>query len=384
MLVKRILLASLLCILSASLQGSEGNFRPISIDEFRDSIQHWDNKNPDDTQPRHEIHQIRLIADNILIYQRANGGWPENTNPLRKMTTQELSQQAVLHKATDTSFDNRNVYPQIRYLAEVYQQTQDDIYRQAVIRGLRFVLAMQLDNGGFTHSPPNTEHYYGHITIMDDVMSGVLGLLQEIKLGSARFDFLPADLVRELADAHHQGDELLLKLQVQINGEKTIWAGQYLADKLIPAQGRLFEPASLVSAESVSVVRYLMSDPRPSDRKIIAIKQAINWFEKNALTGIDMIQIKAEPIRFKYHTSEWDRVIVKDDSSPPIWARFYDLNTSEPLLVNRLGQQVATLADISRERRTGYNWYGRWPAQLLGKDFPAWQLAHSKSRVNTQ
>jgi len=25
------------------------------------------------------------------------------------------------------------------------------------------------------------------------------------------------------------------------------------------------------------------------------------------------------------------------------------------------------------ERRTGYAWYGRWPAELLEKTYPAWK-----------
>ncbi|MDC8829626.1 pectate lyase [Alteromonas gilva] len=348
------------------------SYSTIEISAFNDVIKHWNDQHHDDQQGRYQPHQITQIADNILVYQRANGGWPENKNPLRILTQAELVQQATLKNATDTSFDNRNVYPQIRYLADVYQQTGIVKYKQAAIAGLNFILTAQLDNGGFTHSPPLNNGYRGHITIMDDVMAGVLGLLLEIKQGSARFDFIPDALRQRIRIAHRKGDELLLKLQVRIGHTPTIWAGQYDAETLQPTQGRAFELASVVSRESVDVVRYLMQDDNPTAEKIAAIKAAVQWFEQAKLTGIDMIRVDAEPVRYKYHSSDWDRIIVDAPAAEPIWARFYDIDTNQPLLANREGKRVATLADISRERRTGYDWYGRWPAALLTKDYPRW------------
>ncbi|MDY6926019.1 MAG: pectate lyase [Pseudomonadota bacterium] len=384
MAIKQLALAVTIGFACSACQTSESQYQAIEVNGFSDVIKHWNDQNHRDTQPRYALHQIRLIADNIVRYQRANGGWPENINPLRIMSEQEIARQAAFYSATDTSFDNRNVYPQIRYLAEAYQQTRDETYQQAVIRGLRFILSAQLANGGFTHSPPSTEGYYGHITIMDDVMAGVLGLLQEIKLGSQRFDFLPADLVQQLSEAHRRGDALILDLQVKMDGELAVWAGQYDANSLLPAQGRAFELASLVSRESVDVVRYLMSDPAPSARKRQAINSAMAWFKNNALTGIDMVQVAAEPVRYKYHTSTWDRMMVATGNSPPIWARFYDLTTHQPLLANRQGQRVDTLAQISRERRTGYDWYGRWPAPLIADEYKAWQQKHAANGISTR
>ena len=382
--IKQLALAVTIGFACSACQTSESQYQAIEVNGFSDVIKHWNDQNHRDTQPRYALHQIRLIADNIVRYQRANGGWPENINPLRIMSEQEIARQAAFYSATDTSFDNRNVYPQIRYLAEAYQQTRDETYQQAVIRGLRFILSAQLANGGFTHSPPSTEGYYGHITIMDDVMAGVLGLLQEIKLGSQRFDFLPADLVQQLSEAHRRGDALILDLQVKTDGELTIWAGQYDANSLLPAKGRAFELASLVSRESVDVVRYLMSDPAPSARKRQAINSAMAWFKNNALTGIDMVQVAAEPVRYKYQTSTWDRMMVATGNSPPMWARFYDLTTHQPLLANRQGQRVESLAQISRERRTGYDWYGRWPAPLIADEYKAWQQKHAANGISTR
>ena len=87
----------------------------------------------------------------------------------------------------------------------------------------------------------------------------------------------------------------------------------------------------------------------------------------------DTETFEAEPVTYTWHTSTTDRRIVPDPDAPPLWARFYDLETSEPFLANRDGKRVATLAEVQRERRTGYDWYGSWPAELLARDYPAWK-----------
>ena len=33
---------------------------------------------------------------------------------------------------------------------------------------------------------------------------------------------------------------------------------------------------------------------------------------------------------------------------------------------------------IERERRTGYNYYGDWPAKLLAKDYPRWRAKNKR------
>ncbi|HLP00985.1 MAG TPA: pectate lyase, partial [Opitutaceae bacterium] len=85
-----------------------------------------------------------------------------------------------------------------------------------------------------------------------------------------------------------------------------------------------------------------------------------------------------EPIRYRYHTANEDVRLVPDPAAPALWARFYDLETNLPVLANRSGLRVATFDQIEHERRTGYDWYGRWPAVFLETEFAAW-----RSRVPT-
>ena len=74
-----------------------------------------------------------------------------------------------------------------------------------------------------------------------------------------------------------------------------------------------------------------------------------------------------------YDPSQWMNPVVADASAPPLWARFYDIDTNQPIFCDRDGVAKRQLGEIGHERRNGYGWYGPWPAALLEKDYPAWK-----------
>ena len=114
-------------------------------------------------------------------------------------------------------------------------------------------------------------------------------------------------------------------------------------------------------------MRFLMGIERPPPIIIEAIEGAVVWFDRAKIRGIRLIS--------KPHDSErgYDRVVIKDATALPIWARFYEIGTNSPIFCGRDGKIKDTLAEIEHERRTGYSWYGHGPATLLSKDYPAWQ-----------
>ena len=123
----------------------------------------------------------------------------------------------------------------------------------------------------------------------------------------------------------------------------------------------------------VDAIRFLMRMPDPSPEIRDAIESAVAWFRSSALTGMRLERPPIEPQRFLNHTADHDVVVVKDEAAPPLWARFYELDTGRPFLCTRDGLQVYSLAEVQIERRTGYAWYGYWPAQLLTRDYPEWK-----------
>ena len=57
--------------------------------------------------------------------------------------------------------------------------------------------------------------------------------------------------------------------------------------------------------------------------------------------------------------------MVKDETAPAIWSRFYELSDNRPFMAKRSGEKVWKLSDVNAERRTGYDWYGYWPVEAL-------------------
>ncbi len=68
-----------------------------------------------------------------------------------------------------------------------------------------------------------------------------------------------------------------------------------------------------------------------------------------------------------------DVIVIADAKAPPMWARFYDLETCKPFFSGRDGLKKYTLAEIENERRIHYAWYGTWANELLLTKYPAWQ-----------
>lgn len=353
---------------------SAGPYTAISLKGMSDSIQHWRNRYGD-KYAKYADDQIVEIANNVLLYQRNNGGWVENRDPTRILTAEEIA-AITLDKANPTgSFDNRNVYSQVEYLSAAYLQTGDTRYRDAALRGIHYTLQMQHPKcGGWPHTVPGEQPYHPYITMADEVTSGVLRTLRRISDGAEPFGWTEGWLRSAAADALKKGDACVLKLQVRQNGKLAGWAGQYKPDTLEPAMGRSFELASIVSQESVEMTRYLMGIERPTPEQIAAIEGAIDWFKRSAITGWKIETFKIDPpIKYEYHTASTDRRLVQDPAAPRMWGRFYDLNDNSVVLANRDSVRARQYSDIHHERRTGYAWYGVWPEKLLSVEYPAWQ-----------
>jgi PelA/Pel-15E family pectate lyase len=341
---------------------------------FTDSTKHFQDATDDDNYPRHAEDRVSEIASNILLYQRDNGGWATNWDPRRILDAAEAARVRADKAREDTSFDNRTTYTQVEYLARAYQLTRDERFRDGALRGLELTLKAQHPSGGFPHSyPGGGEAYHRHITFMDDVTPGVLQMLRQAAHGAPPYEFLDAAWRARLANALRRGDACVLKLQVVVDGTPTVWAGQYDSTTLLPADGRSFELASLVSDESVAVVEYLMRIEPPSAEVVRAIEAAVAWFERSKIHGLRVEQVAAPQVRYKYHTSTHDLRVVEDPAAPPLWARFYEIPTNRPFMANRDGIKVYSLDRVERERRTGYRWYGEFATGLLEKGYPEWR-----------
>ena len=153
-----------------------------------------------------------------------------------------------------------------------------------------------------------------------------------------------------------------------MNGQPTVWCAQHDEKDYSPRPGRSYELVSLSGAESVGVVRLLMSLDDPSPEVVKAVNGGGGRFEASQIKGIKVI---VEPDA-KSPTGK-NKVVVKDPTAPPMWARFYEIGTNTPIFSDRDGIAKHDLAEIGYERRNGYAWLGTWPQKLLQKEYPAWK-----------
>ena len=308
------------------------------------------------------------IADNVLLYQRDSGGWPKNLDmakPLSKSARDALLQQ---QKETDSTIDNGATFTQLSFLARVYTAQHHERHRESFIEGFDYLLKAQYPNGGWPQFYPDLSGYYKHITFNDGAMIGVMKLLRDVAAAKPEYAFVDQARRDNAAKAVEKGIECILKTQVVVNGDRTVWCAQHDEVTLEPAPARAFEVVSLSGGESVDIVRFLMTIKDPPPNVVASIESAITWFEQSQLKGIKWIRQDDSS-----RPGGFDRVVVKDPAGGSIWARFYEMKSNRPIFVGRDGVVKYDVAQIEHERRTNYTWYVDEPAKLLKKDYPAWQ-----------
>jgi PelA/Pel-15E family pectate lyase len=352
----------------------------ISMEPFGDSMRHWygihdDGNiiNPKVNQPRYPETEITKIADNILLYRRNNGGWPKNYDMQAILTPEQVDSLLKTKDQHHTTFDNSTTYTHIEYLAKVYCLTKAEKYKDACLKGISFVLGAQYSNGGWPQYFPLEEgNYSRRITLNDGAMLGIMQMLRRIAENDPTFSWVENDLRKKVLQAYTKGLECILKMQIVDNGKLTVWCQQHDEITLQPAWARAFEPPSICNGESASVVLFLMSMDKP-DRKIIeSVQSAVKWFQDSKIYNTRVKTIQAPPENSQWRTSTSDRVVVVDSLAPPIWTRYYELGTERPLFCDRDSKFLYSLAEVSRERRSGYGWYTYAPQEVLDK-YPEWQ-----------
>ncbi len=302
----------------------------------------------------------KRIAGNILSYQADRGGWPKNVDTTAAAFTGD-------RKALKGTFDNDATTDELRFLARIFNATREERYRRAFEKGLDHILEAQYPTGGWPQLYPPGKGYHRHITFNDHAMVRLMEFLREVA-ASERYAFVDARRRKAARDAFGRGVQCILKCQVQVKGKRTAWCAQHDERDYRPRPGRSYELVSLSGSESVGIVRLLMSIEKPSPDVVAAVEGAAAWFESAKLKGLRVKVIKDE----KFPRGR-DRVVVKDDSAPPMWARFYEIGTNRPIFADRDGVAKHDLAGIGHERRNGYAWLGYWPQRLLTKEYPAWK-----------
>lgn len=313
--------------------------------------------------------EAKSTADSVLKYQTQIGGWAKNQNYHLGFNQKEWA--AIKLTGIGATFDNGATLMELKFLAKMYNKVKDQRYKDAFDKGLAYILEAQYDNGGWPQFYPfrkggNSISYNTHITFNDNAMVNIMRFLKDIIDYSDLYT--PMEIGKDDIEitklAFEKGIKCILNTQIRVNNQPTVWCAQHDEFTLVPANARAYELASFSGAESVDIVFLLMDVKNPSNEIINAVKGAVNWFDTHKIEGIKLkFVINSDGLR--------DVIVVEDENSSPLWARFYDLETELPFFCDRDGIKRDTFAELGYNRRTGYSWYTSNPSKLIGK-FPEW------------
>lgn len=298
----------------------------------------------------------RESLSNVLSHQSLRGDWPKNIRTAAAPSTNPPAR-------IEGTFDNGATTGELRLLARAYRLTQNPSYRDAFVRGLDHILGAQYTNGGWPqYAPPPTNRYPRHITFNDGTMQRLLELMRDVGR-SPEYDFVDAGRRESAVKAFERGVDCTLKCQVVVKGRKTVWCAQHDEVTLQPRGARSYELESLSGSESAGLLLLLMSLEKPSPEMIEAIEAGARWFERSRMTDVREVRV------------DGDKRMIPDPDAPPLWARFYEIESNRPFYCGRDGIRKFQLSEIESERRNGYAWHGTW-GENVRQRFAAWKLQH--------
>ena len=313
------------------------------------------------------------LADSIVKYQMASGGWPKNQDWLQG--ADQAAMAACQRTGVGSTIDNGATVNELKVLAKVLAEIKtvqpqlrphSKPYQNAFLRGINYLLAMQYGNGGWPQFWPRRadESYSSHITFNDNAMVNVMRLLKDVADQTPPYDQVkvPKRLRKACGEAFRKGVQCILDCQIRdASGKPTVWCQQHDEVTLLPASARKYELAAYCGqGETVSILELLMDlyEEQPSDTLKYRITSAVDWLDSHAIHDMKLESfINEEGLP--------DRRFVPSAGAPPIWARYYDLEKAEPLFSDRSGLPLKDFNAISYERRNGYSWLGDSPRRVI-------------------
>lgn len=346
-----------------------GKWNPSSIPAFVFDAKKYPSKKIAKTN---QLKLSLIEAENMLVYQRAIGGWPKAIQNIKVDYSKILSEaekKVIIADSLrkDATIDNSATTKEIRYLVKAYKQTKDLRYLYAAEKGIRYCFKAQYANGGWPQYYPDSSLYRGQVTYNDNAMINVLNIMQDIVEKKNDFEVVDTTFCKLACDAVQRGVDCILKTQIKEEGKLTAWCAQYNQRSLKPEMARKFELVSLSGMESAGILSFLMRLPNPTKRIKEAIYGAVQWFEAVKIKGFVY-----KDIEDKNMPNGRDRVLMPD-ANGEVWARFYEIPNNKPFFTGRDSIRKYKLTEIEHERRVGYAWYGTWPDKLLKKEFPVWE-----------
>ena len=218
------------------------------------------------------------VADLIVALQNEDGGFqvlPDNYEMSQKETgLGSMKDVSSVYNGATTS--------ELKYLAKYItaNKPEDSKYQDAFVKGIKYLLTTQHDNGGWSMNPGSGSGFNANIEVGNKAMTEVLTLLSDISiLNNQDYVFARKAMnVDEIKSAVEKGNDFIVKSQISNNNKKSGWATQYDKSGNV-TMGHTYERESVSSYTTKDVIDYLMTIHNPSQDIKDAVESAYSWLK---------------------------------------------------------------------------------------------------------
>lgn len=218
------------------------------------------------------------VADLIVALQNEDGGFqvlPDNYEMSQKETgLGSMKDVSSVYNGATTS--------ELKYLAKYItaNKPEDSKYQDAFVKGIKYLLTTQHDNGGWSMNPGSGSGFNANIEVGNKAMTEVLTLLSDIAiLNNQDYVFARKAMnVDEIKSAVEKGNDFIVKSQINNNNKKSGWATQYDKSGNV-TMGHTYERESVSSYTTKDVIEYLMTIHNPSQDIKDAVESAYSWLK---------------------------------------------------------------------------------------------------------
>lgn len=327
--------------------------------------------------------EARRIADIIVSFQTPAGGWSKNLDMTqhRRAPGEHFADSNVFLLSGDANydspadlqwnyvgtFDNDATITQLRFLARVISAAGKKTARPLIAafrRGMDYIMNAQYPNGGWPQVWPLQGGYHDAVTYNDGAMCNVMELLDDVAAPAKDFHFVDKSTRARAGKSLQHAIDCVLACQIKTGDRLTVWAQQHDVLTLAPCSARNYEMPAQCGSESAGILTFLMRQPNPSPALQTAVHSAVAWFEKTQLRDVEFKPVGNE-----------GRQLVASPGNGPIWSRYYEIGSDRPIFGDRDKTIHDNVNEISRERRTGYSWFGGSPARAL-EEYARWTHSH--------
>lgn len=301
---------------------------------------------------------IDTYTYNLTTWQISHGGFFKATAAkyVNPWNGTDAKSEQVRNGVELGTIDNNATIQEMRLLAVRYKETQNSSYKtrfkEAFQKSLSFLLVSQHSLGGWPQMHPKRGNYSDQVTYNDNAVVRVMVLAKDIVDGVPPFD---GDIIasadrQKLKVALEKAVDFALKSQIVNNGAPTVWCAQHDTANYKPVEGRAYELPSKSGSESAGIVWFLMNWENQTPEVQKAIKGALAWYKKTRVGDL------------KFSKGEF-----LPTTGASMWYRFYEVNNDNYFFCDREGVSSKTqnLANLSDDRRYGYQWAGDYGSALL-------------------